>query len=422
MTAAALRLPDDEVGEVRRRLHDPGALARALGLVVDQRISSGSIVIRCPVHDDSTPSCSVRYNGDDGTIQVRCFGCDFAGDALHLIAAARGLTLPNDFPAVMAEARHLAGMGPRGPFVPSSRPRLVSAPAAPAAPPPRPAPTADERELGAALDELLGACPLVDLDGAGGDLAASLAFRGLLDEARADGWGALPHPGVSRVRDLDEGAGFPFRDDGGNAAVLGALAGSGALARLDWLMAPHGWKHGDHRLLIPWRGPAGRVWTLQRRWCRHDGDTAASPGERKYRFPERKDVPAPAGAYPYGWERAEDGAAEELWLCEGAVDSLALRALNRRGALRTGGGERSMAVLGLAGLQSWSSVADVVTSLARGRRVFLALDADAPADKAAEQITPDLYRAGATQVRRLRPQQGKDWAEWLEAEVRRSWL
>ena len=417
---AAHNLVDDEVQQVRLRLHDPEALARSLGLKIGQRISAGAILVCCPVHEDGTASCSVRYN-QDGTLSAKCFGCDWSGDALHLIAAARGLDLASDFPAVMAEARHLAGMGPRPPF--SGRPRLVPAPRPVVAKvaPSRPAPTADERALGEAIDDLLAACPLVDLDGCGSDVAASLAFRGLLDEARADGWGVLPRPARALAAELDADAGFPERDHGDAAAVLGALVSSGALARLEWLCAPHGWRNPDHRLCIPWRGPGGRTWTLQRRWCRADGDTTTEPaeGDRKYRFPHSKDVPAPAGSYPYGWERA--GAGVELWLCEGAVDTLALRALNRRGLLSSRGTERSMDVLGLGGLQAWNSVADVVLPLVHCRPVFLAIDADEAADKAAEKIAPPLYRAGATKVQRTRPPQGKDWAEWLAVEARRAW-
>jgi hypothetical protein len=41
---------------------------------------------------------------------VRCFGCDLAGDALTLIAEARGLSLTRDFRAVLAEGARLGGL------------------------------------------------------------------------------------------------------------------------------------------------------------------------------------------------------------------------------------------------------------------------------------------------------------------------
>lgn len=80
----------DHAAEVRHSLTDPWSLCDSLGLTAKAKRSGTSVSIRCPSHQDSNPSCSVRL-GPDGTIQVKCHGCDFAGDALHLIAKANGL-------------------------------------------------------------------------------------------------------------------------------------------------------------------------------------------------------------------------------------------------------------------------------------------------------------------------------------------
>ena len=37
--------------------------------------------LRCPLHDDQTPSLSVRKR-DDGAWQWRCFGCGRGGDSI----------------------------------------------------------------------------------------------------------------------------------------------------------------------------------------------------------------------------------------------------------------------------------------------------------------------------------------------------
>lgn len=100
-----------DVAELRKRLTDPRRLCTALGLLDGYqpgRQAGGGLLIRCPAHGERHPSCSVR-RGRDGTIQVRCFSCDFGGDALSLVAAARGLDPRHQFGAVLSEAARLAG-------------------------------------------------------------------------------------------------------------------------------------------------------------------------------------------------------------------------------------------------------------------------------------------------------------------------
>lgn len=94
---------------IRQALSDPRALCRALELDKGSKRQSAGLSILCPVHAERTPSCSVT-RGDGGTVRVRCFGCDFTGDALTLIAVARGLDLRRGFREVLAEGARLAGL------------------------------------------------------------------------------------------------------------------------------------------------------------------------------------------------------------------------------------------------------------------------------------------------------------------------
>lgn len=104
-------MSDGDVLAIRRQLVDVRALCAALGLLEGYRpgrVHRG-LLVRCPAHREQTPSCSVTL-GPDGTVRVRCFGCDFSGDALTLIAAVHGLDVRADFPAVLGEAARLAGV------------------------------------------------------------------------------------------------------------------------------------------------------------------------------------------------------------------------------------------------------------------------------------------------------------------------
>jgi len=114
----AAHLPD-RAGELRRRLADAREVCGHLGMTEGARPQSGGLLIRCPWHPDRTPSCSVR-RAPDGTLSVRCFGCDATGDVLSLVAVARGLDPRRDFPEVLRAAAELIGdrlddIAPAGP-------------------------------------------------------------------------------------------------------------------------------------------------------------------------------------------------------------------------------------------------------------------------------------------------------------------
>jgi CHC2-type zinc finger protein len=100
--------------EIKRALVDVRGVCDALGLTAQggktvQR-QAGGLILRCVWHDDRTPSMSVRL-GPDGTIAVKCHGCDRGGDVLSLVAAVRGLdTGRAAFKSVLIEAARLGGM------------------------------------------------------------------------------------------------------------------------------------------------------------------------------------------------------------------------------------------------------------------------------------------------------------------------
>lgn len=100
----------DHAREIRLALKDPHRLCSALGLLQHKHTRAGrNYVVCCPVHGDRTPSCSVRI-AQDGTVAVKCFGCDLAGDALHLVAAVHSLDLSANFKEVLLAAAEIAGL------------------------------------------------------------------------------------------------------------------------------------------------------------------------------------------------------------------------------------------------------------------------------------------------------------------------
>ena len=93
---------------IRSMLDDPADLCEKLGLVKGSQRQHGGVLIRCPAHGERTPSCSVTL-GKDRTIRVKCFACDFSGDALTLIAVCRGLNMRTEFRSVLGLAAQLGG-------------------------------------------------------------------------------------------------------------------------------------------------------------------------------------------------------------------------------------------------------------------------------------------------------------------------
>lgn len=102
----------DYAAEIRGALRNPIALCADLDMLTGAKKYHNTVVIRCPSpdHRDSNASCNVRLADDGGWIAAKCHSCQWGGDALTLIAVAKGLDLKSDFPLVLLEGAKLAGL------------------------------------------------------------------------------------------------------------------------------------------------------------------------------------------------------------------------------------------------------------------------------------------------------------------------
>lgn len=240
-----------DIAAIKSRLSDPREVARLLGLRIEQKTRNG-VLCRCPVHNNKSGSLWLYYKG--GKLRMSCFGCGIYGDAIDLLAAIEG-----DYKAGLARAEQLAGGSSGRMYVPEPE-----------------APRIDPGVYHELAERILGAGKL---DGRAWvrEVEGYLAGRRLLELARADGWACLPAFGeLQRMADRDTLI----------AADLARYNQRGEFV-LTW---------GRWRLVIPWRGPDGRITSLQRRrtW-EHDAD-GTEPA--KYVFPR-----GIRPAWPYGCER-----------------------------------------------------------------------------------------------------------------------
>ncbi len=106
-----MRDDGEQVREIKRSLTDVRTVCERLGFLGGKgsfvRQSNG-LIIRCPWHDEKTPSCSVQLRG--GVIMAKCHGCQTGGDVLSLVAAAHHLSLKRDFRQVLIAAAELGGL------------------------------------------------------------------------------------------------------------------------------------------------------------------------------------------------------------------------------------------------------------------------------------------------------------------------
>ncbi len=392
----------DDARRIRAALTNPRGLCEALGLIpeggrgrtwfVDGR---DAVRIPCPWHGERTGSCSVR-TGPDGTVQVRCFGCDAAGDALTLVAQVRGLDLRTEFRAVLEHAAQLGGV--RGPEALSASPRRVpdARPRRDASAAARVAPTVDDTSTstdddtdGGALDAVTSV--LRELAPVAGSFVAMsyLRSRGIAHGA-ALGWIALP-------------------DDERAFAELGARVAAAVGADV-WKRAGLCWPSGVFapkwrgRLCIPWEAPNGAVESLQGRPL----------GEPREGEPKYTAATAHPPRWPWGSLDVVENAGPDavIAVVEGAVDALSWEALAR------GRGVEGFA-LGLPGVSTATRLAPGWTRLVRGRRCIVALDGDAAGERASTDLQA-LLTADAARVEVRAPVEGKDWNDLLRAERARS--
>jgi hypothetical protein len=223
--------PDYAV-EVRRGLTDPFRLCEKLGLLKGSKKQSAGVSVCCPAHPERDPSCSITL-GPDGTVRVRCFGCDFAGDGLSLIAQTYGLSIRVDFREVLALGAELGGQLALAQEIRDGKPAVDRKPLPP--PPPEP-----ERDY-----------PPID------------EVRALLEQASpvsadADAWEAL------RARAIDPWV----LDDRKLARVIGANAKLPKWARY----GQRTWIETEHRILVPVVDHNGKLRSV-RAWRIGEGDT-----------------------------------------------------------------------------------------------------------------------------------------------------
>jgi DNA primase len=344
-TARKIGSVHQDAAEFKQRLSDIPALIEALGLGEGAQPQKDGLVIRCPFHDDHNPSCSVF--AADGGLGFKCFACPAKGDALSLIAKVNALDIKADFGKVMKIATAIADtIATNGATKVATMVRL---------------------DLHEPAQRLLERCPL---DG-NKAVVAYLEHRGLLAEAAADGWGALPGDAValaSLIADL-----------GADAQTLGLCSSSGLA------------KHSANVLIIPWHTADGRIDLIQRR-------TVGSDSSKRYVMPAGYGANA-----PYGAERVRK-TSSPLAIVEGAFDVLGYRKLC---ALE----DIDRDVIGVPGVASWKVEWD---ALVAGRDVILSFDNDDAGHKGAEQIGPRLRKAGAGEIVRRVPEGAKDWAELVE--------
>lgn len=111
---------------MRRALDDPFDLVEKLGLTDGMKRQSSGVLVLCPHHAERHASCSIT-RGADGTVRVKCHGCGWSGDVLHLIAEVNQLDLRRDFARVVELGAQLGGV---------TAAELTPPPRRPAPPPP----------------------------------------------------------------------------------------------------------------------------------------------------------------------------------------------------------------------------------------------------------------------------------------------
>lgn len=369
-----------DLSAIKARLSDPREVAAMLGLRVLARQARG-VITKCPIGGGDDGSLSIRTAGD-GTLQAYCFGGCVSGDVLSLFAAIEG-----DFKRGLARAQELAG-------------GAVGAPVAAWEAPERLGPDV-YHELASRILEAgrLDGQPWTR------DVGEYLQRRRLLQQAQGDGWCALPS--LNWLLQIAKDVCDENRDNvrapcselvaSGHGAGLGLRTSAEPSRRLQREPKESGhvtpcellikaklaqWnRHGEFvpyfgrwSLVIPWRGPDGRINALQRRrtWefvPRDDND----PEPPKYVLPW-------APEWPYGSERlgendrlsvGDNGSdcvrlrqagarSRHVAIVEGAIDTLALRSLYPR-----------MQVVGIPGIGGWRTS---WASLFQGRTVRYALD------------------------------------------------
>lgn len=100
----------DHAQEVRSLLIDARVLCDSLGWSAKAKPNGSGLLIRCPSHKDSDPSCGIT-KGPDGTLRAKCHACGWSADALGMIALAHSLnpSTASDFREILAIGAQIGG-------------------------------------------------------------------------------------------------------------------------------------------------------------------------------------------------------------------------------------------------------------------------------------------------------------------------
>ena len=331
--------------EIKRALTDPTRVLEALGILGEGRArqrQAGGWIIRCPVHGDRSPSCSVQNRS--GALLWNCHGCGAGGDVLGLVAAVRGLSVRRDFRAVLLEAARIGGLWQIVDEISGRAPaaeRPAPPPARPEPSPPADRPWPDLQEV----EALWGACRPVSDDA---EVAAYLRGRGI-DPAGVDG------RGIGRV--------LPSR---------GALPRWAAYRGSDDAARP--WRDLGYRLIVPMFDAGGALRSV-RAWRVRDGEGPKRLPPSGHKASEL----VMAETFGLAMLRGER-APETVVVVEGEPDFLARCQVTRA---------PSVAVLGIVS-GSWTS--KFAERIPIGIRVYVRTDNDKAGDRYAAEVEASLRR------------------------------
>jgi DNA primase len=226
------------------------------------------------------------------------------------------------------------------------------------------------------------------------DVVDYLRRRGLLEQARAAGWGALPpfssqaallHILAEERRYLAEERAAIQQESG--CPTEAPVTREEVLA--SGLFSRGGFAHPEARLVVPWRRHDGLIVNVQRR--RLDAGEPRYVGARGRAF-----------TWPYGVEHVQRATGETtIALVEGAIDALALGAICQER-------HEDVIVLGVPGTGAWRAAWG---QLVRDRVVALGFDNDAAGERLAVQLAGELVAAGARRIERWTPPDAKDWSD-----------
>jgi hypothetical protein len=331
--------------EVRNVLTDARALCEQLGLTNGAKKQRTGLLICCPAHGEKNPSCSVTL-APSGTIRVKCFSCDWSGDALTLVAKVHDLDLKIQFREVLITAAGLAGRSDLADALQNNE-AYEPKPA-----PVRPAPAEPEYPNRHELTALWAAAHSVTTDA---ETVAHLTFRTI---------------DVAAVAQFDLARVLP------------------PLALLPRWASYHGepWTQTGHRLLLPVYDVDG-VFRSVRAWRIIDGETPKRLPPGGHKAAEL----VLANAHALAWLRHSDALPYtappfSLMIVEGEPDFLVRATLNNDEAI--------------VGLMSGSWHQGFADKLPHGSEILLRTHLDRAGDKYAADVTHSVRNCGV-QVHRI---------------------